>query len=613
MKSKIFCFNRALFLKSAALFWPLWGGFLLLLLVLVPGKLWLMLTSYKKYHVPMYTPEMDRGNLLRYLMDAMSLPFMLLLVFAAAVLFGTVLCSYLFTSKSTNMMHAFPVTRGEIYGTNVVTGLLFMIIPEFFTFLASVMVCIGYGITSVQYIGQWFLVLAGVTLLGYSMTLFSAMLTGQMFAVPLFVLGMNFLYPLVRYVSNLVLMCFSFGRMDYSIQSDHTIRYFSPLYYLLREVNFVGDYHDENLYDYLVDIHLNGFEILKGYVLVSGILFIGAYLVYRRRALEKAGDLITVDFLKPVFRWGVGLCCGYLIVSYLDRFLESVGIVMGKGIFLLLVLVIGTLCFWFAEMLIQKKFRIQYRRILREYAVFLVCLTLCFGGLLARASYLEHYVPALSDVESVSLSYDFTFQKDGAHAADLLALQKKIQSMIPALVEERKETNDLRYVQISVRQKNGKTISKNYPISIGEVGREIFSMLDRIQSEPETFCEYIFGRAEPREDYAYGELSINYEQNVRLTREQLEVIMQAVYEDILEGNLQKYMLSREDGSWNSKEEAYCTYLYFTRNDYRGNDYGMDYVTVGPDCVHILDALESLGLCNRDQMLLISEYSGYGIQ
>lgn len=612
MKSKIFCFNRALFLKSVALFWPLWGSFLLLLLVLVPGKLWLTITSYKKYDVPMNTPEMYRGNLLYYMMDAMSLPFMIFLVFAVAVLFGTVLCSYLFTSKSTNMMHAFPVTRGEIYGTTVFTGLIFMVIPEFFTFLASVMVCIGHGITSVQYIGQWFLVLVGVTLLGYSMTLFSAMLTGQMFAVPLLVVGMNFLYPLVRYVSNLVLMCFSFGRMDYSIQSDHTIRYFSPIYYLLREVNFVGDYHDVNVYDYLVDIHLNGFEVLKGYVLVSGILFIGAYLVYRRRALEKAGDLITVDFLKLVFRWGIGLCCGYLIVSYLNRFLESVGIVMGKGIFLLLVLAIGTLCFWFAEMLIQKKFRIHHMKLLREYAGFLVCLTLCFGGLLARASYLEHYVPALSDVESVNLYYDFILQKDGTHAADILAVQKKIQSMIPELIEEKKQTNDLRYVRIQVTQKNGKTISKNYPIPIGEVSREIFTMLSSIQSDPENFCNYIFGGTGPR-DYVYGELTINYEQNIRLTREQVNVLAQAVYEDILDGNLQKYMLSGTDGSWNSEEEAYCTYLYFSRNDYRSNAYGMDYASVGPDCVHILDALESLGLCNRDQLLLISEYSDYGIQ
>ena len=47
--------------------------------------------------------------------------------------------SYLYSAKSTNMMHALPVNRLELYVTNYLSGLIFLIVPEIITFFITVL------------------------------------------------------------------------------------------------------------------------------------------------------------------------------------------------------------------------------------------------------------------------------------------------------------------------------------------------------------------------------------------------------------------------------------------------------------------------------------------
>lgn len=69
----------------------------------------------------------------------------------------------------------------------------------------------------------------------------------------------------------------------------------------------------------VTDCQLYGWKWVLIYAIV-GIAFAAlAYLVYRRRASETAGDLITVRWAAVLFRFGVGLCAaltlGFFIYS----------------------------------------------------------------------------------------------------------------------------------------------------------------------------------------------------------------------------------------------------------------------------------------------------------
>ena len=49
MKSKISFFNKTIFKKNVALYWPIWAGYLLVLLFVQPVMLWGCIQSGKYY------------------------------------------------------------------------------------------------------------------------------------------------------------------------------------------------------------------------------------------------------------------------------------------------------------------------------------------------------------------------------------------------------------------------------------------------------------------------------------------------------------------------------------------------------------------------------------
>lgn len=53
-----------------------------------------------------------------------------------------------------NMMHALPVSRKELFVTNYLSGLLFLMIPQAISFLISIFVCLGRNITEKKIIGM---------------------------------------------------------------------------------------------------------------------------------------------------------------------------------------------------------------------------------------------------------------------------------------------------------------------------------------------------------------------------------------------------------------------------------------------------------------------------
>ena len=135
MKSKTSCFNRTIFKKNFTHFWPLWLLYQIYLLVVIPVWVWQKAASpYYYYGTGNEDTTYRMYQLVELAVHRMIPP---LPVFFFAVAAALAVFSYLYSAKSANMMHALPVNRLELYVTNYLSGLIFLIVPEIITFFIS--------------------------------------------------------------------------------------------------------------------------------------------------------------------------------------------------------------------------------------------------------------------------------------------------------------------------------------------------------------------------------------------------------------------------------------------------------------------------------------------
>ena len=103
-----------------------------------------------------------------------------------------------------------------------------------------------------------------------------------------------------------------------------------------------------------------GWEALELYAVSGAVLAALGLLLFRRRRMEAASDVVAIPGLKPVFRWclalagALGLCaCLFLAVS-----IQQTGGSGGAAPVLLLLLLGGAIGWFLADMLMLKTFRV---------------------------------------------------------------------------------------------------------------------------------------------------------------------------------------------------------------------------------------------------------------
>lgn len=149
MQSGTSCFNKTIFKKNITHFWPIWGIYLVFLLYALP--LTLLLSTENPGTGAKAAKQIAEDNLARYttcLGGALTPMF----VFIAATVCAMTVFFYLYQNRSANMIHALPVSRKELYVTNVVSGFLFLIVPQILTFVITAFVCFARDISRLEYL-----------------------------------------------------------------------------------------------------------------------------------------------------------------------------------------------------------------------------------------------------------------------------------------------------------------------------------------------------------------------------------------------------------------------------------------------------------------------------
>ena len=228
------------------------------------------------------------------------------------------------------------------------------------------------------------------------------------------------------------------------------------------------------------------------YAAVGIALLALVWWLYKKRPSETAGDAMSFRWLQPIARWSIGLCGGLGLGLFLryTAFIDG-----GFACLLICQLVMGVICFFAAQMLLQKKFRIFNKRWWLETAAMVLVLAAVTVCVKLDITGYQHRVPDAEDVTSVrfSASYaDFT--------ADDPAAVESVISLHRAILEQYDETGErlenqtyldteggpiTRYVRVDYQLRNGTSLCREWRVSIvngSDVHRLLTQLVNRTDS-----------------------------------------------------------------------------------------------------------------------------------
>jgi ABC-2 type transport system permease protein len=590
---------------------------------MIPLRLWMNLHSYVNYESLYASSEEYKSMIMYFFYNTLNnIDKMVYVVLIMAVLTVMAVFSYLFSSKSSNMMHAFPVTREELFLTNLASSLLFVLIPEFIAFLVTVLVCLANGITYVQYVAGYFLILAVASFLFLAMGLFATMLTGLILAVPVIVLVLNYFYLFLRMTIGNILCAFAYGTVDYSVTSDRYFLIMAPIRYFAQRVRIRAGYTTTGGYEYLTSLKMVGLSALGWYVFAAVLFVVLAYMIYRKRPLEKVGDLVAFPGLGPVLRWIAGFLAGYAAAIWLNVFLESVYMYMSKIAMACMTLVVGILVFFFVEMLLRKKVKVWDRHILKEAAAFAVCMLVSFGGIAFLISGTERYIPDRESIASVTFQLSYAFDLTQEECGPVIDIQKALIAHRKDWLAETHGSSDYANIRIIYTLKDKSRVERYYMVPLTEDGLSIIGKASSLERDAELFLRSCVGASYDKDTEITGAFNLNYSDYVDFSAQTAAVLIDAIREDALAGTIQKYNSISEDGTWSEAEATkYCGYVAFNVPKEQQNVYYDDYdvenyatesstssISFGTDCTNLIQALIDTGLIDSENdLVLYSEY------
>ena len=622
MKSKTSFFNKTIFLKNITHFWPIWLMILVWNLFIMPFMIFNSSLQYKMLNnITEQEISILRSNDILGIVAVYANP---VILFVFSVIAVMAVFSYLYNSRSAYTIHALPVTRKELFITNYVSGLLFLIIPEIVGFLMGTLVSAVCGYTSMNHLLTGMLCAGGLSIIFYSFTVFISMFTGQLMAVPIFTVILHFLFVGCRSLVALLMSMISYGMPVDLTESKMDV--LSPLFYILRHFRLRYDYVDGS--EYMVCLGFTGKTIIIGYLLVSLCFAVAAYFIYRIRNMETAGGLISIHWICPLFRWGVAFCGGGLFSILLCSLM---GFTSAKSIFIAAIvfaIIFGTVCFFGAQMFLEKGFRVFQKKRLVECSAFL----LIFGSLYVAIEMdlfgQEKKIPELSQIETAYLdNYYMMGVSDEALIEKILEIHQQMidsKKEFESFAEKSQETS---YVSVSYKLKTGSSLRRSYYIPITEEllddSTSVVHKIAELACVPEIFKGELFGTDSEDIEPLNSTMDLYDEngdaENYEFSIEDSKKIYEAVIADIDAGNFKEHILRRYFRNDISESDYYNTInLEFIskENDekprtQKGTNYvetstGSAYIAFDKNCGNIIQTLIEIGAIEREEDLITTK-------
>ena len=455
MKSRTSFFNLTLYKKDITRFAPLWVLYTVgMLLQMIPMA---SLNEYFKETVRTLNSTIGPYSIWNLGYGVLT----------AQLLFGE-----LFNARLCNALHAMPVTREARFGSHVLAGLSFSIAPNLLVGLLMMP-----SLQEMWYLSLlWWLALTLQYLFFFGVAVFAMFCTGNRFAAALVYAIINFGSIVALWFVNAIFIPMMRGVV---LDSEVFVE-FAPVVQMCADSDYFVLETKWNM-----DTQIVGFAglgqswlYLVIYAAIGVLVIAGSVLLYRRRALECAGDFMAVKVLKPVFLLLYTLCAG--------AFLAMFGSIFGGDIYLVFLIVGLIVGFFTGTMLLERTVRVFQWKSFLQLGIFVVLMWLALQAVQFDVFGIVRYVPqpdAVAKAEVLTY-YRGRTQIKTSNPEELAVLQKAHGF---AIAEEGCKHSDQRSYQITYHMKNGRTIQRNYLLCHEEAAAAEF---DKLLSSPKAILDF---------------------------------------------------------------------------------------------------------------------------
>ncbi len=465
MKSKISFFNAGLFRSTLRRFWPLWtihfAGWLLFLPVLT------LMNNLG--------PNKSTNFIFAICESAVFASSVV--AFIMAILAAMAGFSFMYSSRSPGLIASLPVRREAIFGSTWLGGVFVIVgsnlVIALLTFLFSLgattsaalafkAVCIWLGVYSMQFI------------LFYGIASLTAVMTGSIAVLPILYIIFNFLVVGMEDIIRLDFSCLIWGMSNDSF--DCVLDFLSPLVYMLENFTPVLKYNTPYAYDTYglalqtsecISFTFNYWLPSAIYCVVGLVFSAAALMIFRRRRMESAGDVVAVRCMHPVFKYGVtvcsALCGGLLLYTVLFALFES----RSASVFIMILsmIIFAFIGYFGAKMLLEKSFHVfrgswvGFIVVCCLCAVFTLCCDLDVCGIGA-------YVPKEGSIKSITV-----YQRGPVEDPAIIENYRQLHEKIVSYKDEYEHivySDDTESIMFEYELKNGRTVSREYTLPMDD-------------------------------------------------------------------------------------------------------------------------------------------------
>ena len=566
MKSKTSFFNMTALKKDVTRYAPIWVFYTIYLLLM----LFSMMSS-----IPAYAAETV----------VETMPSMLWINLLYAGICAAFLCMDLFHSRLCNGLHAFPVHRESWLTTHIVSGMLFSFVPNLLT---SLLACLLMG--EFYYIAfLWLAVSTLQFIFFFGTAILAAMCAGNL-------LGMIAVYGITHLITVLVY----YVTVLFYEPLLHGVYFNEEYFFRFFPLGQMGEFDYIEYRTHRVEEEIRG-EFMGflpeqwrylGICAVFGVVaLVLAFLVYRRRHLETAGDLIAWRPLAPVFLTVFAIGSGMILFLFFALFGDVSSFLLIIGI---------SIGYFTGRMLLNRTLKVFTKKVFLGLGVMIAVLAGTLLLTLLDPLGVTRYVPELDKIANVrvigadkdsyysSYSPFSSFYWDEVTSPGFAITDQteitKAQDFHKELIQYRPaaDSDILCDVRIVYTLKNGRTVLRNYRVEHdSKLGKQAGAYFSDVR--------YVFEVSDPEMLYwAFESVSVDayYDEknvSVKLTDTQdIAGLIDAVKADCEAG------LMAQNWAYHDKyEENY--YVHFSANaeilDNTEWGTGRKYLRIWPDCTN----------------------------
>ena len=555
MNSKTSFFNPVILKKDVTRFWPVWALYTIILFFAMPFQVYLHLAQNRSGETDLFYENLAGLNVA---ISPVLICFMALLV-------ANVVFSYLYNARISNMQHAFPVSRQELFATHYISGFLFLAVPQIVMFLISLPGFTMQGFPAGTAILPGLLYALAIAFVFYTIAVTCVFMSGHVVAGVVWFFIINGLYAVIQAIINIIVGGFSYG-LDFSYMPERSkLDFLFPGLYLMQNtgINQTERFTAAEIgADVPYHISFFGWGIVAGYCIVAVALILLSLWMYKKRQLEVAGEMSAFKALKPVVRWIVGFCGGGGF-GYLFAMIFSRDGNLHFGPFLVFFFIFCFVWYLISAIILKKSFRVFRKAFWLEWVLLVVISVLVILLLVFKVSGdKERYVPKAEDVEVANLTASYPIYTDEVEEIqDIIALHQKIitrknqdkKLLKNGLAAQEKagsaEDSGRRGESINVSinyvLKDGTSVSRAYELWIDAESlkdpESAQSALDRVEDDETRALDAAVSTEYQRADFYSGELTLSESSTQSFGDAAAKEIFAALEQDIKEGNLRYHV------------------------------------------------------------------------